>query len=135
MADYAAFSNQFLLVNDETGDDDSDGFPNLYEYATGTHPVNPLSYTPVALIRTNTLHGLWFTRDTNATDVVLTVERATALAPGAVWTGLATNIAGSWGGATNVAESGSSPATVTVYDTGAAVTNRFLRLRITHSAP
>ena len=52
---------------------------------------------------------------------------ATCVHPG----GIATNIAGSWGGATNVIESAGSPANVTVFDTDAAATNRFLRLRVT----
>ena len=46
--------------------------------------------------------------------------------------GIATNIAGTWGGATNVIESGTStPVTVTVQDTAPPATNRFLRLRVT----
>ena len=67
----------------------------------------------------------------DAIDATLIVEGAYATTNNADWLGIATNIAGSWGGATNVVELAGSPANVTVFDTDAAATNRFLRLRVT----
>ena len=82
--------------------------------------------------RTNGFFALRFHRNTNAYDVTLLVEGSFSAANDAAWSGLATNRDGSWGGATNVSESGSaSPMTVTVGDTVAPATNRFLRLRVT----
>ena len=75
--------------------------------------------------------ALRFTRDTGTVDVTFLVEGTSAPSNGAFWTGFATNRAGSWGGATNVTESGGNPASVTVYDTAPAASNRILRLRVT----
>jgi len=54
------------------------------------------------------------------------------LADGTVWRGVATNTGGSWGGATNVSESGTGNSVqCTVTDPVALESNRFLRLRVT----
>lgn len=83
----------------------------------------------------NGFFALRFNRNTNASDVSLVVEGSDALTNDAPWTGIATNVLGSWGGATNVYESGTgTPIVVRVQDTTAqsgAATNRFLRLRVT----
>ena len=80
------------------------------------------------------LFALRFNRNTNANDITLVAEGAYDTTNDAAWNGIATNIAGSWGGATNVTESGTStPVTVTVQDTAPPATNRFLRLRVTRS--
>ena len=82
--------------------------------------------------RTNGLLTLKFLRATNATDATLIVEGSYSATNSANWIGLATNIAGSWGGATNVVEAGTNnPVNVTVEDSAAGATNRFLRLRVT----
>ena len=74
---------------------------------------------------------LSFNRNTNAVDATLIVESAETVASGATWNGIATNINGSWGGATNVTENGSvDPVSVTVQDPSPA-SNRFIRLRVT----
>ncbi len=110
-----------------------DGYPNLLKYATGSSPTNSdnlakLSGTPT----TNGFFALNFNRNTNANDITLIAEGNYDLTNSAAWNGIATNIAGSWGGASNVTESGSStPVAVTIQDPAPPATNRFLRLRVT----
>jgi hypothetical protein len=58
------------------------------------------------------------------------VEGAYSASNSTAWTPVATNEAGSWGGAANVSEAGVNPLTVTVWDTVTA-TQRFMRLRVT----
>ena len=114
------------------GDDpDADGYANLLEYVTGGNPNAVDTAARMLGGRTNNLLTLRFTRATNATDATLIVEGSSSALNGAAWTGIATNTGGSWGGATNVTESGPSPVLVTVEDTAAGATNRFLRLRVT----
>ena len=83
-------------------------------------------------VRTNGLFALNFNRNTNAVDVTFIVEGANSATNNAVWNGIATNTGGTWGGATNVSETGSgTPVSVTVQDASNTATNRFLRLRVT----
>ena len=113
-------------------DADGDGFANLLEYVTGGNPTNADLNARIGGGRTNGLLALNFLRNTNAIDATLIVEGSFAATNGADWVGIATNIGGLWGGATNVTESGlGSPVNVSVQDTQAAATNRFLRLRVT----
>ena len=107
------------------------GPANLFEYGTGGDPLVADSSSALGLTVTNNAR-IHFTRNTTATDATLYVEGATTLTNNAVWTGLATNRNGSWGGATNVTEGGGNPAAVSVTDSSPG-TNRFHRLRITHA--
>lgn len=128
---YAAFSNLYALAGGPEGDDDYDGFANLYEYATGSNPTNNGSNFALSATRTNGRFALQFLRDTNAVDATLIVEGSHGATNNAEWIGFATNLNGSWGSSTNVAESAGNPASVTAYDVEPAATNRFLRLRVT----
>lgn len=128
---YAAYSNLHALALGPDGDDDADGCANLYEYVTGSNPTNGASNAALSATRTNNLFALRFLRDTNAVDVTIFVEGSDATADNAIWTGLATNSNGSWGGATNLVEGGGNPAAVTAFDDSSTATNRFLRLRVT----
>ena len=123
------------ITNGATGYSQSaagDDRPNLLKYATGQDATNAGTMSDLAAVWAAGGFGARFLRNTNATDVTLIVEGAAAAADGAPWTGLATNRAGSWGGATNVAEEGTnSPAAVTVRAGDEASTNTFLRLRVT----
>ena len=77
------------------------------------------------------LPTLVFNRNSDAADLFWLVESAATMASGAVWRGVATNVGGSWLGATNVAESGTgNPVECTVTDPVALDSNRFLRLKI-----
>ena len=107
-----------------------DGYPNLLRYAAGSHPTNPDGLARLTSLASNAQFALRFRRNTNAVDVTILVEGSHALTNGAVWTALATNSNGSWGGATNVFEvAGSNPVEVTVTDLSPG-TNRFLRQRV-----
>lgn len=127
---YNAFSNLHALALGPEGDDDGDGHANLLEYATGSNPTNGASVTQLTALWTNGGFALRFSRSTNSVDATLIVEGVHAPTNGALWTGIATNRLGSWGAATNIAESTGTPATVTATDPAAA-SNRFLRLRVT----
>ena len=75
---------------------------------------------------------LVFNRNTDMDDATLIVQGSHSVSNGAIWSGLATNINGSWGGASNVSESGSgNPVTCYVQDVIPLLSNRFLRLKIT----
>ena len=130
-AGYDLFSLQIAneALRAPLADADGDGFANLLEYATGGNPTNVDALARLAATQSNGVVRLAFTRNTNSADAVLVVQGANALTNDAAWIGLATNIAGSWGGATNVAESGTGTP-VTVYVSDAGGTNRFLRLRV-----
>jgi hypothetical protein len=111
-----------------------DGYPNLLKYATGSSPTNSDEIPRMDAARIGGRFSLRFNRDTNAIDITLIIEGAQAVTNNATWNGIATNIDGSWGGATNVVESGATnPVAVTAYDTqpAGAASNRFLRLRVT----
>ena len=110
-----------------------DGYPNLLKYATGSSPTNSDSLARLSGGQSNGFFSL-FNRNTNAVDVTLVLEGAESITNDATWNGIATNINGSWGGATNVAEIGATnPVAVTILDPGPAGEGsyRFLRLRVT----
>ena len=110
-----------------------DGFPNLLKYATGSSSTDSDDLPRLVCAQSNGIPVLVFNRNTNAGDATLIVQGAFAITNGAIWTGLATNINGSWSGVSNVAESGAgNPVTCRVLDTGPISTSRFLRLKITH---
>ncbi len=111
-----------------------DGYPNLLKYATGSSPTNPDDRARMNCGLSNRLFSLRFNRNTNALDVTLIVEGIDSLLDYAAWNGVATNLDGSWGGAPNVTETGTTnPVRVTVQDTVPAdgAPSRFLRLRVT----
>ena len=124
------------ITNGYTGVTDctmGDGYPNLLKYATGSSPTNGDSLARMnGTQTTNGFFALRFNRNTNANDITLIAEGSYNATNDAPWNGIATNLNGSWGGATNVSESGtSSPVSVSVQDIAANATNRFLRLRVT----
>ena len=126
----SAITNGLTNINQcATGD----GYPNLLKYATGSSPTNSDKLAHLNCVGlSNERFSVRFNRNTNAVDVTLLVEGAYAITNHAIWYGVATNVNGSWGHATNVAEMGATnPVTVTVHDTVAAATNRFMRLRVT----
>ena len=109
-----------------------DGFPNLLKYATGGSPTDSDDLPRLDCTKSNGVPVLIFHRNTNAGDATLIVQGAFAISNGALWSGLATNRNGSWGGANNVSESGAgNPVTCRVLDTTPMPTNRFLRLKVT----
>jgi microcystin-dependent protein len=93
---------------------DADTAANGYEWATGTNPTNSQSLAPLAISSSSGYAMVNFPRNTNATDVIFTLQSSTNLA-NPVWTGVATNTAGIWSSPAAVTETGSTnPVTVTV---------------------
>lgn len=123
------------IVNGQTGDLDcvaGDGVPNLLKYATGGSPRISDDNALLECLPAGTRPTLTFHRNPSATDVRYVVEGAETISKGAAWRGLATNVGGSWLGATNVSESATgNPVECTVTDPVALQSNRFLRLRVT----
>ena len=108
-----------------------DGVPNLLRYAAGcSYPMEADD-----LARLGRMGGgapaLTFNRNLNAIDLMLVIQGADSISNGAAWRGVATNVGGSWLGATNVEESGTGNSVVcTVTDPAALQSNRFLRLKV-----
>jgi len=115
-------------------DPDSDGGMNGYEWATGTNPTNPASITMLGIDIVTSDAVVSFTRNTNATDVAIYLQRSLDLMTN-VWNGIATNTAGSWSPAGIVTETGAgNPVDVEIADshTNTASTNAasFYRLSV-----
>ena len=123
------------ITNGLTNDTDcaaADGMPNLLKYATGSSPTEADGLAQLGLAFGNGAPTLLFNRNPDATDVTLEIQGADEMSDEAEWRGLATNVNGSWGGATNVNESGQeNPVVCTVQDSIPLFTNRFLRLKVT----
>lgn len=121
-----------------SADPERDGRTNLLEYGTGSDPVAAASGPPsLASIASNRL-TLAFTRNTDATDLTLTVQGADS--PAGPWTDLARSTAGGAFGAllggVSANETGTPPLrSVSVGDlydtTDPAHPRRFLRLQLT----
>ena len=123
------------VTNGLTNDTDcaaGDGMPNLLKYATGGSPMEADGLARLDLAFDGGLPTLRFNRNPNATDVTLVIQGADEMSDAAEWRGLATNRNGSWGGASNVNESGQgNPVACAVQDPVPLFTNRFLRLKVT----
>ena len=98
-------------------DADTDGADNGYEWATGTNPTNTQS---LALLKINSAGSnvmVGFSRNTNATDVIFSLQRSTNPAIAGAWTGIATNLAGVWSPPAIVTETGAgNPVNVSISD-------------------
>ena len=115
-----------------SADADADAADNGYEWATGTNPTNSQSILPLTIQSAGGNAVVHFPRNTNATDVVFTLQRSSNLANSAAWMGIATNTGGAWSSPAVVTETGSTnPVSVTVSTslTNAPATN--YRLQIT----
>ena len=123
------------ITNGQTNATDcaaGDGVPNLLKYATGClAPMEPDDLASLGVLGGGA-PALTFNRNLNAVDLMLEIQGADSISNGAAWRGVATNVGGSWLGATNVEESGTgNPVECTVTDPLALRTNRFLRLKVT----
>ncbi len=125
-------TTQNLGTAADTADPDSDGLPNLDEYALGTSPLQPAATSGPVVGRSANHLTLAFTRNANATDITHHVEARNDLVA-SVWADIATRTqAAGWTTATGVTLSEVS-GTVTVTDSADISTGgrRFLRLRVT----
>ena len=120
-------------------DPDHDGLANLLEYALGLDPTQPDAAPPLTPVVVQAEGAVWFacefSRNTNATDLAISVEATTAL-PAPAWVNVATYTSGAgWSGPDQVVEMSGEPNRVKVRVREAqpipAFTNRFLRLRVT----
>ncbi len=112
-------------------DPDGDGILNGFEWATGTNPTNAQSFVPLQIMAAGNAVNIQFPRNTNATDVVFTLQRSTGLSNPTAWVGLATNSQGTWSPPAIVSEStASNPAAVTVFDPSTNNSSAYYRLKV-----
>ncbi len=112
-------------------DPDGDGILNGFEWATGTNPTNAQSFVPLQIMAAGNAVNIQFPRNTNATDVIFTLQRSTDLSTPMAWTGLATNSQGAWSPPAIVSESAASnPAAVTVFDPTTNNSAAYYRLKV-----
>ncbi len=111
-------------------DPDSDGGKNGYEWATGTIPTNPASITMLGIGIVTSDAVVSFTRNTNATDMAIYLQRSLDLMTN-VWSGIATNTAGSWTPPGIITETGSgNPVDVEINDSQTNRPAAFYRLKV-----
>jgi microcystin-dependent protein len=134
--DFDRWITSFGLSNNLAGfaaDADLDNEQNGYEWATGTNPTNAQSLAPpltISSIGSNAIIG--FPRNTNAVDVIFTLQRTTNLANPAAWTGIATNLSGAWNPPAIVTETGATnPVSVGVSDSLTNAPAATYRLQVT----
>jgi hypothetical protein len=107
---YDQWTHDAGLVGDDASfldDPDGDGGKNGYEWATGSIPSNANSIVRLDIGSTNAHQQVLFTRNTDATELTLTVQCTTDLTDTNAWTGVATNVLGVWTPPAVVSESGS----------------------------
>jgi microcystin-dependent protein len=113
-------------------DPDGDSVKNGFEWASGTNPTNAQSFARLMIDSGTDVVNIKFSRNTNATDVSLFLERTTGLNNASNgWTGLVTNVAGAWTPPGGVVETGATnPVNVTASDQKTNVPAANYRLRI-----
>ncbi len=132
LAGYQAFSNLHALAQGPEGDDDGDGYANLWEYSQGSDPTNSGSVAKLQWFRTNGLAILRFNRATGAVDVIYEVEASYGFTNPALWEVIASNVFGTgWNGDASVTETnGGAVRQVLTEDNDPVSTRRGMRLRI-----
>lgn len=78
------------------GDVDGDGVGNGMEWATGTSPTNASSFSKLVVSASGENVLVSFPRNTNATDVRLSLQRTAELTGSNFWTGIVSNQSGAW---------------------------------------
>ena len=98
------------------GDSDADGLKNGLEWAVGSNPTNA-SLAPLLTITSEAAFAnVHFPRNTNAVDVVFTLQRTTGLNETNIWSGIASNQSGVWVPASVTQTGATNPIRVTVSD-------------------
>jgi microcystin-dependent protein len=109
--DYQSWCDLLGIFGDSAAfdaDADGDGASNGYEWATGTGLTNAASFTPLAIAAVGDQAGLRFSRNANATDVSIHLQRTVAVTDSNAWSGLVTNVLGVWSSPGVVTESGTN---------------------------
>lgn len=116
---------------DFSADFDADGLKNGFEWAISSNPTNASATSTLTISNAGPSVAIRFPRNTDATDVIFTLQRATDLGPSAIWSGIATNQTGVWTPPGNVTEFGSTnPVQATVSDTRTNIPSAFYRLKL-----
>ena len=113
-------------------DADGDGAVNGLEWATGTELTNAASFAPLTIAAVADQAKIRFSRNTNASDVTVHLQRTSALNNSNAWSGLVTNALGAWSPPGVVNESGTN--SVKLVEVSDALTNNpaaSYRLKIT----
>ncbi len=119
-------------LTNEWEDAVGDGVANLIKYAAGANPTQAASGVRCWIDRSATGQpALLFHRSPQATDVTFLPESGLEATGAVTWVALATNRFGSWGGATNVVETGADPLQVEVTAGMEQAGAQLMRLRVT----
>ena len=89
-------------------DADADGAVNGFEWATGTGLTNVASFAPLTIAAIDEQAKLRFSRNTNAIDITIHLQRTSALGNSNAWFGLVTNALGLWSSPGDVSETGTN---------------------------
>lgn len=103
------------LTDGPLEDPDQDGGLNLYEYATGSVATNAASLHPIVLDSAPSGPVVRFTRNPDAIDATLVLERSIDLTVTGAWVGVATNIWGQWMGEIPVEDTAGAPRNVELH--------------------
>ena len=103
------------LTDGPLDDPDLDDGVNLYEYATGSIATNPASLHPIVIDSAPSGSVVRFTRNPDAIDATLVLERSIDLTETGAWVGVATNIWGQWMGEIPVEDSTGAPRNVELH--------------------
>jgi microcystin-dependent protein len=115
-------------------DADGDGIKNGFEWATGTNPTNASSFKGLAISSLGDDVLVRFPRNTNATDLRLSLQRTSELSSSNEWTSIASNHFGAWVppvAPVSVQETGATnPLAVTISDRRTNFPATIYRLRV-----
>jgi microcystin-dependent protein len=122
--DYQSWCDLLGIFGDAAAfaaDADGDGVSNGFEWATGTGLTNAASFTPLTIAAVGDQARLRFSRNTNATDVSIHLQRTATVANPNAWSGLVTNALGVWSWPDVVTETGTN--SVKAVEVSDALTN------------
>ena len=109
--DFQSWSDLLGLIGTNAlfdADPDGDGAVNGLEWATGTELTNAASFAPLTIAAVDEQARIRFSRNTNATDVTIQLQRTSAVGDSNAWAGLVTNALGVWSSPGILNESGTN---------------------------
>ena len=137
MSTFDTYANYYNLpAGSDSLDSDHCGIPNLLGYFMGRNPGSAFSPPVLTFSNQNGALAVTFNRNTDATDVSISVEAATTLSGSNNWSPILQNIHGAgWSGTASLSATslGAGLEQDTVQDVIpiSSGTTRFLRLRVT----